>query len=422
MKKQTLYLLRILLGSTALYASSLLATTEPKKSETHAQLELPLDLPEIVNENQVISIPAKDGQLIPTTIDNRLQKGLQDFLKQQNSPIAAVVVVEVKTGHILALVQGRDPKKWGSPVHTALYPGFPAASIFKLVPTTAALEVVHIDPTNRLSPPDKCSTVNPHGLWLDKFAPGNSNYEGMSLERAFAFSCNSFFAKLAVQYVGMGLISKYAEKFGWGITIPADFLVPRSPIDLPAAASSNIQTVGRFAAGFGRVGMSPIHAAWFNLTIANKGQTQQLRISADNNLINLGPFQTQTMMDEETSLKIRRISHQTVQYGTARAAFHRKRFRLIAPYVGGKTGTLNSQELKAQITWFTGSMPFENPEVIVSSVVALENGRWRIRGADLAAEALFQWSQRNNFQSAKNPLETTRKSRTKRYKYASKRK
>lgn len=352
-------------------------------------IALPMELPDVLDDNVEVILPDQNGQKIITTLDPKLQRNLQDFIKKQNEPIASVVVVEVKTGRVLALAQGRNPKKWGASVHTGLYPGFPAASIFKVVPTAAALEVVHIDPTINMSAHDRCSNVNPHGLWMYNFAPG---YEGMSLENAFAHSCNSFFAKLAVQYVGMGLISEFAQKFGWGHQIPADFYIPLSPIDLPVASASNIQTVGRFAAGFGRVGMSPVHAAWFNLLIANKGHAQPLRITKDHEVGFTEDNDHQQIIDEATSWKIRQIMHKTVVSGTARGVFHRKRYRKILPQVGGKTGTLTSQELKAQITWFAGLMPYENPEIIVSSVVVVDGERWHIRGPDLAAEAFYLWS------------------------------
>ncbi len=363
------------------------AVTTGSSEQQRSPLALPVDLPDVLDDTQAIFITEANGQRVLTTLDPRLQKGLQDFIRKQGNPIASVVVVEVETGRILAMAQGRQPSKWGANVHTGLYPGFPAASIFKLVPTSAALQVVHIDPTSLMSAHDRCSNVNPHGLWMYNFAPGKS--DGMSLESAFAHSCNSFFAKLAVQYVGMGLISEFAGKFGWGHPIPADFHIPLSPIDLPLAGSSNIQTVGRFAAGFGRVGLSPMHAAWFNLLIANKGRPQPLRITTSPNAILTTELKDQVGLDEATTWKIRQIMHKTVVSGTARGVFHRKRYRDIMPLVGGKTGTLTSQELKAQVTWFAGMMPYKDPKFIVSSVVVLDAERWHIRGPDLAAEAFF---------------------------------
>lgn len=362
-----------------------------KKSPPLAQLTLPVELPEITDDSTDITLVGQDGKSFVTTLNVRLQRNLEEFIKRRGDPIASVVVVEVKTGRILALAQGRTPNKWGATVHTGLYSGFPAASIFKVVPTAAALEVVEIDPTIDMSPPDRCANVNPHGLWLRNFAPGN---DGISLESAFAHSCNSFFAKLAVQYVGMGLIEQYADKFRWGRRrpIPSDFYIPASPIDFPVASESNIQTVGRFAAGFGRVGLSTMHAAWVNLVIANDGRSLPLLIKKYEN--GLDPVETDEapILDAQTSWKMRQIMHKTALNGTARSVFHRPRYRELLPHVGGKTGTLTSPELKAQVTWFVGPYPYENPKIIVSSVVVI-NGTWHIRGADLAAEALKLWLQ-----------------------------
>jgi cell division protein FtsI/penicillin-binding protein 2 len=350
-----------------------------------------MDIPQ-VNEGEDITLLGRNGQRVVTTLNAHLQKNLQDFLKKRNDPISSVVVVEVKTGRILALVQGRSPKRWGSTVHTSLYSGFPAASIFKVVPTAAAIEVVHIDPTIDMSPPDRCSNVNPHGLWLNNFAPG---HDGMNLGDAFAHSCNSFFAKLAVQYVGMGLVERFAQKFGWGRIIPADFYIPLSPIDIPIPEASNIQTVGRFGAGFGRVGLSPVHAAWLNLLIANNGRVKPLRITKGDDVSFTSSFNLTPIIEEETTWQMREIMHKTVVSGTARHAFRGRRFNEVRSLVGGKTGSLTSQELKARVTWFAGMMPYQNPEIIVSSVVVADGNKWVIRGADLAAEAFYLWFQEN---------------------------
>ena len=100
----------------------------------------------------------------------------------------------------------------------------------------------------------------------------------MNLSRAFANSCNSFYAKLAVEYLGMGALNFYAKKLGWHENIASDFKVPPSPFKPPDPSMSTIQTVGKYSAGFGLVGLSPVHAAWLNLIIARDGQAIPLRI------------------------------------------------------------------------------------------------------------------------------------------------
>lgn len=370
-------------------------------------IHLPVQIPiEGLTVESPIEILSDQSGKVVTTLDGRLQKGLQDFLTRNYNPIASVVVVDAVTGHVLALVQGRDPRKWGSSVHTALYTGFPAASVFKIVPAAAALQVASVNPQAITGLTGGCANVNPKGVWLRNTPP--HKHQMISLERAFAFSCNSFFAKLAVQQVGMGLIQKYAERFGWGASIPADFFIPESPIHIPEAASSDIQTVGRFAAGFGTVGLSAVHAAWLNLAIANDGKPMPLRIFARDGFSPLTAAR-ENFFDEETSHKMRLMMHKTVSYGTARGTFRKRRYRKLVEHVGGKTGSLTVHTPQGRITWFAGLMPIDKPEVIVSSVVLNDGNKWHIRGPDLAAEALWLWFQQRNYQFEKDRLESITK-------------
>lgn len=361
-----------------------------------APLTLPTDLPEIPEDAREVVLYASNGRKVVSTLDPQLERSLQQFiLKQPHNPIVSVVLVEAKSGRILALTQGRDPKKWGANVHTGLYPGFPAASVFKLVSTAASIEVVHIDPNIDMSPADRCATINPHPSWLNNFAPGNGS---ISLENAFARSCNSFYSKLGVKYVGIGLLERFARKFGWGSVIPADFHIPLSPIDIPVPETSTMQTVGSFAAGFGRVGLSTVHAAWFSLLIANNGRPLPLRITRDDTIPLTNQLDDNSIIDAETSLQIRQMMKATVMTGTAHKAFGGKRYKMIRHLAGGKTGSLSSLELKSQeisprVTWFVGLMPYDNPEVVVSAVAVAED--YHHTGAFFAAEALYQWYQLN---------------------------
>jgi hypothetical protein len=68
------------------------------------------------------------GKFHHATLDPELQNHLQAFIAERGSPIASVVVIDVATGEVLAMAQGRAPAKWGATEHTALYSRFPAAS------------------------------------------------------------------------------------------------------------------------------------------------------------------------------------------------------------------------------------------------------------------------------------------------------
>lgn len=313
-----------------------------------------------------------------------LQQELQKFVQRNSQPISAVVVVEVATGQILAMVQGKDPEEWNSKYHTALYPGFPAASLFKTVPAIAVFELSNLRPGSTLTVSGSCTRSLSHSRWML-----NSKWmTRLSIGQAFANSCNSFFARLGMETVGLGAVKSYADRLGWGTTIPADFSIPQSPIVYPDPKNASLKSVGGFFAGFGRVGISAMHAAWLYLTIANKGQAISLDIFQDT-----APKKSPGVQffERDTALKVWSILNRTVTSGTAAPVFRKKRYRQLRKLVGGKTGTLRSRDPKGIATWFAGTMPYNDPEIVVAAVVINED-RWFIKGSQLAAEAFLQWS------------------------------
>ncbi len=418
--------------SSPLTAAGLFSTLEKNMEKKGEELPfLPNEFPQ-PGLDGVVNIVLPNSRIRSLTLVGELQKGLQQFIMNNGNPIASVVIVDAKTGQILAMAQGRTPKLWDSKVHTALYSGFPAASLFKLVTTTAALQVAQLDPDEELSLHGGCSDVHPRGLWLADFyaptynagplttltrsgssrkhkatRPYSNRGQKMTLSRAFASSCNGFYAELVVKRLGLGMVSKFAEKFAWGRKIPSDFAISESPIYTPTAESSNIHTVGMFAAGFGMVGMSAVHAAWLTLMIANDGRSMPLKIFSDTVDSAKNPFllnvETEPLFDKQTGLKLRHMMNGTVRSGTARGAFSKRGYRGLVDLVGGKTGTLNGEAPKGQTTWFTGLSPIDDPQIIVSSIV-VNDSKWVIKGSQLAAEAFKLWYQYNAAKKINNSL------------------
>jgi cell division protein FtsI/penicillin-binding protein 2 len=367
-----------------------------------AQAQSPIKLPALfppADKNNTVSIKAADGHDKKLTLDGKIQGQLQAFLAEKGNPIAAVVLIEVTSGNIIAMAQGRQPAQWGdSSTHTALYADFPAASLFKMVTTAAILEVgaTSLDKVRNLN--GGCADVNPQGSWLREEP---SKYDRkFTLAQAFAVSCNGFFAQMAVKYLGLNVLSLYANKFGWDGGINADFYLQASPHVPPLPTASSVGMVGKYAAGFGRVGISPVHAAWINLAIAHKGMSMPIHIFADSTKANApGNLVERRLLSEDNSAQLREIMHNTVITGAARGAFRPKKYRLVRELAGGKTGSLTGKAPKGYTTWFSGMLPYKNPQVVVSAVV-VNDQHWQIRGSQLAAEALWLWYQ--EFYSSKS--------------------
>lgn len=133
-----------LLSAIALFDTATFGvSSSPVESAAKLRLSSETD---IKWDNDVPFLSDAGGKLHKSTLDPELQNHLQAFIAERGAPIASVVVIDVVTGEVLAMAQGRSPEKWGSSSHTALYSRFPAASLFKTVVTTAALEMTPTGP------------------------------------------------------------------------------------------------------------------------------------------------------------------------------------------------------------------------------------------------------------------------------------
>ncbi len=359
-------------------------STQTEKTSP-AVYNIPKDLPEWAENEQSPQLDGKHVTIIPS-----IQNQVQRFIRNGGNPISAVVIVDIKTGEILALGQGLSPSDWGSETHSALHSGFPSASLFKTITAAAGFEVAELDPEISLSMFGGCSHVNPRGIW----PPTESSRpdQGLTLRKAYGHSCNGFFAKMAVNQIGLGPILNMAKKLGWNSTsIASDFYLPPSPLREPNASSSSIHTIGKFAAGFGAVGLSAVHAAWQYMTIANDGMSMPVHIFKKSTWASSGDQVKSRVIESETALNLRKIMDATVLNGTASSAFNRGRLRSLKVSVGGKTGTLTGNNPQGLTTWFAGLYPLEDPEIAVASVVMLQD-LWHFKATNLAAASIMAYS------------------------------
>lgn len=354
---------------------------------------------------------SEDDLMIETNLDVRLQQHLERFLTDHSNPIATVVVSEIATGRILGMVEGRPSKSWSNQNHGALHNLFPAASLFKTIVTAAALELTSVSSEQLFGLPGGCGSqdITAQADWLV-----DDRGESMSLKRAFGHSCNSFFAKIAVNQLGVGGIQTYAKKFGWERDDLADFSVPASRFIAPDTKSGTY-TVGRFAAGFGHVGISAVHANWIALALGNKGKSVTLKLIKESNKpvldvtaetarkqTDLESSLTETVpnnivVTEDTASQLLSVMKSTVQDGTASNTFWRPRYRGIASESGGKTGTLRGRSPEGLTTLFFGVYPISAPKIAVSSIVVMDPS-YSLKASQLAAEAIYSWNEFENSQ------------------------
>jgi peptidoglycan glycosyltransferase len=371
--------------------------------------QVPVFMPPSVDRGKLVDgiyLQSPDDKPLKTTIVPKIQHALRQYIRHRGNPIAAVVLADVKSGKILAMTQGMDPKKWGATTHSALHTEFPAASLFKTVTAAAAFEFTDMRSREPIGITGGCANIHPGGHWMKSRISRKVNR--MNLSRAYGHSCNGFFAKIAVNNIGLGNILEMSQRFGWaGSPVTYDFNVKDSPINTPNPTSSSAQTVGRFAAGFGYVGISAVHAAWQALVIASNGKDRALQLferesfpQGDGTTIDQAPnnplqqpkslLESRQIISELSAKKVRDIMRSTILGGTASFAFRHGKPRKLRRQVGGKTGTLTGHFPEGLTTWFVGMAPIEKPQVVVASVVVLED-LWIFKAPSLAAEALVHY-------------------------------
>jgi len=371
---------------------------------------VPLEIP-FPDADGKIYFSGENGLRKATTINPYLQMRLQAYIRDRGNPIATVVVADVRTGRILAMAQGKAPETWGSASHTALHAKFPAASLFKTIVTAAAVELAGYDVDTPIGLIGGCANVQPNGIWMHDYPLRQQRKRtGMSLRRAYGHSCNNFFAKLAIDEVGIGPISEYATRFGFGAPPPADFYTETIHLNVPTPENSSAYTVGRFAAGFGPASTSAVHIAWQMVALANDGVARPLVLFNDTQVEDF-PAGSQAaeinrVVDADTARQIRDVMAATVRGGTASSAFRRGRYKKLRDYVGGKTGTLTGKTPEGLTTLFSGMAPLDaQPEVVVATIVLLQD-RWIIKAPILAAEAFSAYfdMRNNNITSMNDPV------------------
>ncbi|HEY8481548.1 MAG TPA: penicillin-binding transpeptidase domain-containing protein [Spirillospora sp.] len=185
-----------------------------------------------------------NGRPVKTTIDPKVQAAAGEALRDVKKP-ASMVALRASTGEILAVAN----KPGG--YNRALMGQYPPGSTFKVV-TAAALVAQGV----RVNTPVGCpatTTIGGHSF---------RNYQGEDFGRvpfreAFAHSCNTTFARLAVDRLGEKRLAEVAGQFGFNVPIIAG--LPAVRASFPTAGDDAAFAAASF--GQGKVLASPLNMA-----------------------------------------------------------------------------------------------------------------------------------------------------------------
>ena len=322
---------------------------------------------------EVVNTSYRSAGGVVLTLDSAIQAKVEEVLSETVEK-GAVVVMQ-PNGEILAMASYPDfhpdtvaenlDRTDGALINRAVSV-YDCGSVFKIVTALAALE-------SGVSAEQTFACAGALTIDNNTFhCHHRLGHDILTMDEAFAQSCNLYFIQLA-QQIGADALLDMTEKLGLADALAfADTLSTDDPVlptgeDLSAPAA-----LANFSFGQGRLLLSPLHIARMTAAVANDGILPT--VSAVIGLVDEYKQWTdkqerggEMAVSATSAASVRRMMELVVSDGTGRRA---------QPDVGvaaGKTGTAETGRLQGEKTavnsWFTGYYPADNPQYIVTVLV-----------------------------------------------------
>jgi cell division protein FtsI/penicillin-binding protein 2 len=304
----------------------------------------------------VVETPVSTAVL---TLYPPLHDKLRGVLKSARSLYSAAVAIEPSTGRVLAMSEHSEVNPAFRGLTTKAV--FPAASVFKLITTSALLQ-------EGLAPEDQvCSHGGYNAITRDQLLDSPLDRECHTLTAALGRSINAVFAKLTFKYLTAEKLRARAEAFGWNRAWV--FPVP-TEISLASFGGGPVR-VAATGAGFGDVYLSPLHGAVIAATTANRGIWRN-PVLFEHDAARAASAEGTQVISPPQAQQLAGMLQQTITEGTASRVFGEHGHLSLRAV--GKTGTLSDVHAR-QYSWFIGFAPREDPRVAVAAVTVSEPGK-----------------------------------------------
>jgi penicillin-binding protein A len=324
-------------------------------------------------------LPANaEGNDIVLTIDSNIQQAATTALAGRRG---AAVVIDVQTGAILAMVseptfdantlEDTFPQLTQSDqqplLNRATQGVYPPGSTFKVVTAAAALDSGAIRPDTRV----ECrGEYVVQGFPIECEERGEGEYD---FATAFGNSVNAIFAQVAVERLGWGTLTGYAQDFGFGSDLGFPIDASTSQLHGPNSGENDV-LLASTGFGQGELLVTPLQMATVAATIANDGVrptpylVSEVRGKNGDVLERYQPDDAGRVVDSSVARVIAEIM---AEYTPGEA-------------VSGKTGTAETPS-GPDHSWFIAFGPTDNPRYAVA--VIIENAGF---GADAARPAAME--------------------------------
>jgi len=349
--------------------------------------EIPESTKKYIEPEQGLSVVLTIDQTIQYIAERELDKIMQKYSPES----ATIIVMDPKTGEILAMANRPDfnPNefhKYEADVRRngAVSNSYEPGSTFKIVTLAAALEEGLTNPEERFNDP---GFIEVDGERIHCWVHGG--HGNQSLAEVVQNSCNPGFITLGMR-LGTERLYKYIKGFGFGNTLGIELpgeatgiIVPEDqvkPVDLATISMGQTNSV------------TPLQMVTALSAVVNGGKlmkpyiVKELRNKDGEVVKTYKPQVIRQVISEETSKIERELLENVVTHGSGRNAY-------IEGYsVGGKTGTAQKPapgggySSNEYIASFLGFAPVDDPRLVCLVVVDSPKG-YPYYGGTVAAPA-----------------------------------
>lgn len=319
---------------------------------------------------------------IEYTLDSRMQNEADNLFKRYKPDYGAVVLMDATSGKILALssYQKDNPKA----PNLAVRASYPAASLFKIITASAAVEKAGITPYHTITFNGGNYTLYKKNVMSDKV---NRWSRKITLKEAFARSINTAFGRLSLETLEPRDILDFANRFMFNQDIPADFDVEKGFASVPSEKNYELTEV---ASGYNKQNrISPIQGAMIAASVVNDGKMlipyiiDKLKDAKGEIVYKGEPLEKGFVMTPESAAQIRQMMEQTVLEGTSRKSFRQlvkdRRFKEIE--MGGKTGHLTGDNPKGRVDWFIGYANDDENKRLAVAAITVNKKYWTVKSS-----------------------------------------
>lgn len=317
-------------------------------------------------------IPPQDGYDIVLTIDETIQfiaeRALDESFRRHNARGASIIVMNPKTGEILALanrptfdLNNFDNSIAESHRNRAICDFYEPGSVFKIVTASAALEENKVQETDKFFCENGSYKVGNH--ILHDYRPHGT----LTFKEVIMQSSNIGVTKVA-QILGPELVYKYAKLFGFGsltgIDLPGEVVGQNKSPEKWSKTSIGAVPIGQ------EVCVTAIQLVTAMSAIANDGVQmrpfviKRIQDKKGELIKEFSPQEIRKVISEKTALRMKDILAAVVSDGSGRGA------QVPGYRAAGKTGTAQKVEggiyshSKFMAT-FVGFVPVENPKLAI---------------------------------------------------------